>query len=125
MSCMASFIDSKLQLSYLGSPNTTCTSVVSDVLLFIGVETCQISRFYKPSWLWSLCHSKPCYYIHVYTQYYTFRNMMDNSLHYSVPVFSSFLPKQLVSILKLSHIRTSALKVWCKIQLCSLKCKSI
>ena len=58
--CCLSLHDSKAQLQYLRSPNTTVrTFVVSVVILLIGVETSPISRFYNRGdqqrpWLQSL-----------------------------------------------------------------------
>ena len=59
VSCVLSFVDSKAQLRYLGSPKRRYTSVVSVVILLIGVETSPISRFHdrdarQRPWLRSL-----------------------------------------------------------------------
>ena len=48
---LASLVNNKVQLQNCDKPKGRCTSVVSVVLLVIGVEkkTCPISRFYKRS----------------------------------------------------------------------------
>ena len=47
--CVPSFVDSKVQLWYLGSPKYRCTSVVSVVILFIGIETFPCNKSFLPS----------------------------------------------------------------------------